>query len=149
MRRVWAFVILLLAALVFGAWASDFITMQGERTVYTVECRGGTWQDDHCSGNVVAGNRYRYRALKPHNEVIFWKVGVERPLRQVRRLRHPGRPQLGLQAGQRRGALDHAGDVGGRTGARTSRRDAAVSRRLEVALAAPRTAASRATSRCR
>ena len=76
MRRVWAFVILLLAALIFSAWASDFITMQGERTVYTVECRGGSWQDDRCSGNLVAGNRYRYRALKPHNEVIFWTVGA-------------------------------------------------------------------------
>ncbi len=75
MRRVWAFVVLLFALLLFGAWASDFITMQGERTVYTVECHGGTWTDDRCSGELVASNRYRYRALKPHNEVIFWKVG--------------------------------------------------------------------------
>jgi hypothetical protein len=75
MRRVWASLIVLLAVLVFSAWASDFITMQGERTVYTVECSGGTWLDDRCSGRMVAGTRYRYRALKPHNEVIFWKVG--------------------------------------------------------------------------
>jgi hypothetical protein len=75
MRRVWAFVILVLAVLAFGGWASDFITMQGERTIYTVECRGGTWNEDRCSGEVVAGERYRYRALKPHNEVIFWTVG--------------------------------------------------------------------------
>jgi hypothetical protein len=75
MRRVWAFVILVLAVLCFSAWASDFITMQGERTIYTVECHGGTWHEDLCSGEVVAGDRYRYRALKPHNEVIFWTVG--------------------------------------------------------------------------
>jgi hypothetical protein len=77
MRRVWAFVILVLAALVFAAWASDFITMQGERTVYTVECHNGVWAADLCSGNLVAGHRYRYRALKPHNEVIFWTVGTK------------------------------------------------------------------------
>ncbi|HWK84976.1 MAG TPA: hypothetical protein VNS61_14690 [Caldimonas sp.] len=79
MRRVWAFVILVLAGLVFAAWASDFVTMQGERTIYTVECSDGAWKDDRCSGKLVAGNRYRYRALKPHHEVIFWTVGSKEP----------------------------------------------------------------------
>jgi hypothetical protein len=79
MIRVWAFVIALLAALGFAAWASDFVTMQGERTVYTVDCDGGAWEGDRCSGKVKAGDRYRYRALKPHNEVIFWTVGSKDP----------------------------------------------------------------------
>jgi len=43
MVRVWGFVIAICALLGFAAWASDFITMQGERTIYTVECRNGTW----------------------------------------------------------------------------------------------------------
>ena len=77
MRRVWAFVIAVLAALLFAAWASDFVTMQGERTVYTVECHGGVWTDDLCSGHLAASRRYRYRALKPHHEVIFWTVGTQ------------------------------------------------------------------------
>ncbi|HZV92853.1 MAG TPA: hypothetical protein VFF72_06515 [Caldimonas sp.] len=68
--------ILVLAVLGYGAWASDFITLQGERTVYTVGCQGGEWQGEVCSGKLVAGDRYRYRALKPHHEVIFWKVGA-------------------------------------------------------------------------
>ncbi len=76
MRRVWAGVIVILAALAFAAWASDFITLQGERTVYTVACQGGGWQGDVCSGKLVAADRYRYRALKRHNEVIFWQVGA-------------------------------------------------------------------------
>ena len=79
MRRVWALVTLVLAVLVFAAWASDFITMKGERTIYTVECHDGTWKDDECSGKLVAGARYRYRALKPHKEVIFWAVGSKEP----------------------------------------------------------------------
>jgi hypothetical protein len=79
MRRVWSLVILVLAVLTFAAWASDFITMQGERTIYTVECRDGAWKDDRCSGKLVASQRYRYRALKPHNEVIFWAVGSKEP----------------------------------------------------------------------
>ena len=79
MVRVWAFVILILATLGFAAWASDFVTMQGERTVYTVDCSNGSWQANHCAGKLVAGNRYRYRALKPHSEVIFWTVGAKEP----------------------------------------------------------------------
>jgi hypothetical protein len=76
MVRVWSLVVLVLAALGFAAWASDFITVQGERTVYTVECVGGAWQGDRCAGHVAAGARYRYRAVKPHSEVIFWTVGT-------------------------------------------------------------------------
>jgi hypothetical protein len=79
MIRVWALVIAILAALGFAAWASDFVTMQGERTIYTVTCAGGEWQDDRCTGEVKAGPRYRYRALKPHGEVIFWTVGTNEP----------------------------------------------------------------------
>ena len=79
MVKVWAFLVALLIALGFAAWASDFVTMQGERTIYTVDCDGGQWQGDRCSGKVRAGTRYRYRALKPHNEVIFWTVGTNEP----------------------------------------------------------------------
>lgn len=77
MVRVWAFVAVVFVALGFAAWASDFLTMQGERTIYTVDCAGGSWQGDHCSGHLVAGDRFRYRALKPHGEVIFWTVGTK------------------------------------------------------------------------
>ena len=79
MVRVWAFVLLVFVALGFAAWASDFVTMQGERTIYTVDCTNGVWQGDQCSGQVAAGTRYRYRALKPHGEVIFWTVGTNEP----------------------------------------------------------------------
>jgi hypothetical protein len=79
MVRLWAFVVVVLVALGFAAWASDFVTMQGERTVYTVDCRNGAWQGDRCTGQVAAGTRYRYRALKPHGEVIFWTVGTNEP----------------------------------------------------------------------
>ena len=79
MVRVWGFVIAIFALLGFAAWASDFITMQGERTVYTVECRNGAWAGDRCAGSLVAGQRYRYRALVHHSEVIFWTVGTNEP----------------------------------------------------------------------
>ena len=79
MVRVWVIVAAVLAALGFAAWASDFVTMQGERTIYTVDCVNGTWQGDHCAGKLTAGIRYRYRALKPHSEVIFWTVGTKEP----------------------------------------------------------------------
>lgn len=76
MVRTWMLVVAVLGALGFAAWASDFVTPQGERTVYTVECVGGSWDDDDCTGEVASGPRYRYRAIKPHGEVVFWTVGT-------------------------------------------------------------------------
>jgi hypothetical protein len=57
-------------------WASDIVTLQGERTVYTAGCVEGTWAGDRCTGKLVAAERFRFRALKAHNEVFFWNVGV-------------------------------------------------------------------------
>lgn len=79
MVRVWLVVVAVLATLGFAGWASDFVTMQGERTVYTVDCRNGVWHDVHCTGKLEVGPRYRYRALIPHSEVIFWTLGTSDP----------------------------------------------------------------------
>lgn len=72
---------LLLVAVLIGvfAWATDFVTLQGEWTVYTVECKQGTWNGDRCMGKLVAAERYRFRALKAHGEVLFWMVGSAEP----------------------------------------------------------------------
>lgn len=79
MIRVWLVLTVTLLGLGFAAWASDFVTLQGERTVYSVECRQGQWQGEDCTGSVVAGPRYRYRALKRRSEVVFWAAGVNEP----------------------------------------------------------------------
>lgn len=68
-----------LLLLVFYAWAVDFVTLEGERTVYTVACSGGDWVDQRCSGSIVVADRYRFRALKAHREVLFWTVGAAEP----------------------------------------------------------------------
>jgi hypothetical protein len=62
-----------------GLWSTDKITLQGERTVYTVECQGGTWRENSCTGELAAGPRFRYRALPPHKEVVFWVLGSSEP----------------------------------------------------------------------
>ena len=69
------------AAIILGLliWASDTITLQGERTIYTVNCEGGVWNDMRCKGKMVAGARYRFRASKVRQEVIFWVAGSPRP----------------------------------------------------------------------
>lgn len=72
---VLAIVVIALAS----AWASDAITLQGERTIYTVECKDGQWQGAACTGRLVAGDRYRFRALKAHGEVVFWTSGSSAP----------------------------------------------------------------------
>lgn len=63
------------AALGIAVWSNDFITPQGERTVYTAGCQQGAWIGNRCSGKLVAGERYRFRALKAHDEVFFWVAG--------------------------------------------------------------------------
>ena len=74
--RIWLAVIAILGFAAVITWASDAITLQGERTVYTVGCRDGQWEDHTCSGKLVAAERYRFRALRAHNEVVFWTVGA-------------------------------------------------------------------------
>ncbi len=74
--RIWLAVLAIVFFAVGMVWASDAITLQGERTVYTVDCRQGSWQGASCSGTLVAGPRYRFRTQRSHGEVSFWIVGA-------------------------------------------------------------------------
>lgn len=73
----WAFVAVAVGAV--ALFASDRITLQGERTIYTVECHAGLWQGPHCNGQLAAADRFRFRALKAHREVLFWTVAATEP----------------------------------------------------------------------
>ncbi len=77
--RLWLFVLVALAVIFLTLWSTDKITLQGERTIYTVDCRDGAWQGLHCTGRLVATERFRFRALRPHREVVFWTVGANEP----------------------------------------------------------------------
>ena len=68
-----------IVALVAAGWLSDVVTLQGERTIYTVSCADGTWQGTHCSGRLAPAERYRYRALGARGEVLFWVIGANEP----------------------------------------------------------------------
>ena len=76
-RCVWSATVL--AVFIALVWLSDEITLQGERTIYTVNCESGHWDGLRCFGTIVPGDRYRYRALKSRHEVIFWIVGSSMP----------------------------------------------------------------------
>lgn len=67
------------AVLIPFVWGTDRITLQNERTVYTVDCLKGVWEGNRCSGELAAGSRYRYRALKNRGEVLFWVLGSPEP----------------------------------------------------------------------
>ena len=78
----------ILVLMVYFVWTTDKITLQGERTVYTVTCGSGgngstgttgMWDGKRCTGELDAGPRYRYRALKARGEVLFWVVGANEP----------------------------------------------------------------------
>ena len=60
-------------------WASDKITYEGERTIYTVRCEQGNWEGLQCKGRMVAGDRYRFRASVSKQEVLYWVVGSSQP----------------------------------------------------------------------
>jgi len=60
-------------------WASDRVTMQGERTIYSVDCESGAWQGSHCTGRLVPGERYAFRASLRRHEVIYWRRASDAP----------------------------------------------------------------------
>jgi hypothetical protein len=60
-------------------WATDKVAWQGECTVYTARCDRGNWQSNQCTGKLLAGERYRFRVLRPHHEVLFWTAGSTEP----------------------------------------------------------------------
>jgi len=76
---IWIFLACVFAAVAVYAWATDYITLSGERTVYTAGCANGAWVANRCSGTLVPAERYRFRALKARGEVLFWTAGVREP----------------------------------------------------------------------
>ena len=76
-KLLFTIVLLLIAGTLI--WASDQITLQGQRTIYTVDCVNGSWDAKRCTGQLVAGNRYRFRASKARQEVVFWVAGSNEP----------------------------------------------------------------------
>lgn len=76
-RSLFTLCLLVVVWLIF--WCSDQITMQGERTIYTANCNGGSWEGLRCTGTMVAGDRYRYRASRARGEVVYWIAGSPQP----------------------------------------------------------------------
>ena len=68
-----------LLLLVLFLWVTDRVTLQGERTIYTINCLNGVWNGNQCGGQIAVGPRYRYRALKNRGEVLFWVLGTSEP----------------------------------------------------------------------
>jgi hypothetical protein len=79
MDRNWVSLILGFGSLGIVIWASDRITLQGERTIYTVTCKQGIWDGLACSGRLMAGDRYRFRASRSQNEVVYGIAGLDAP----------------------------------------------------------------------
>jgi hypothetical protein len=77
--RFWFGILVVIGVAAFLTWTSDSITMQGERTIYTVGCTDGAWQGAHCTGRLVPAERYRFRALSARGEVLFWVIGANEP----------------------------------------------------------------------
>jgi hypothetical protein len=69
-------VVVLAAVAGVAMWASDQITLQGERTLFSVKCEGGAWVGNHCTGKLVRGERYAFRVSKTRQEVIYWVRGA-------------------------------------------------------------------------
>jgi hypothetical protein len=74
-----AVLVLFVGIVAMLVWASDRITLQGERTVYTVLCDHGTWDGNACSGTLAPDKRYAFRASKVRSEVLYWVRGSTAP----------------------------------------------------------------------
>jgi hypothetical protein len=72
-------VVIVLGVVVGIIWASDRVSFQGERTVYSVDCKGGQWDGLRCTGKLVPGPQHRFRASKSRQEVLFWVAGSKEP----------------------------------------------------------------------
>jgi hypothetical protein len=70
-----------LVILAFGVfvWATDKITFEGERTVYTVTCGHGTWERSRCTSRLATSDRYTFKASRSRQEVLYWVVGSKQP----------------------------------------------------------------------
>lgn len=73
------FGIVLIALLAVVLWGSDRITLQGERTIFTVNCDRGSWQGNRCTGDLAPGSQYAFRASHARNEVLYWVRGSNAP----------------------------------------------------------------------
>ena len=71
--------VFILSVVVVLVWTSDRVTLQGERTIYTVDCTGGTWNGERCTGRLAAGARHAFRASARRNEVVYWIKGSDAP----------------------------------------------------------------------
>jgi hypothetical protein len=83
-RRGWTAtrIALALAVVALGSallWTTDRITLQGERTIYAVDCADGAWSGSACTGRLVAGPRYAFRASAARREVLYWVRGSGAP----------------------------------------------------------------------
>ena len=79
MYKAILFVLAIVIGLAIFIWASDRITLEGERTVYTVKCEQGAWDGLHCTGRIVAGDRHRFRTSRSRKEVVYWIAGSPLP----------------------------------------------------------------------
>jgi len=79
MIRSWLAFVAMVALLGAVMWASDKISYEGERTIYTVRCQDGVWEGHRCAGKLVPGDRYRFRASKSRQEVLYWIAGSTAP----------------------------------------------------------------------
>jgi hypothetical protein len=66
----------MLILLALYAWIVDFVTLEGEYTIYTADCAEGAWVGHLCSGLLRPGDRFRFRATRAHREVRFWTAGA-------------------------------------------------------------------------
>lgn len=75
----WIVFLLAVGSLGIVLWASDKITYEGERTIYTVACEDGAWEGLRCRGRMMPSARFRFRASTSKQEVLYWVVGSPEP----------------------------------------------------------------------
>ncbi len=65
------FFLLVVGGPCIAIWASDRVTLQGERTIYTVSCQHGTWEGQRCNDRLEAGEQHRFRASRSRQSCVL------------------------------------------------------------------------------
>jgi hypothetical protein len=66
-------------ALAVALWASDRVTLQGQRILYLGSCVHGDWEGERCTGTLVPAAAWVFESSKRRHEVVHWTRGSDAP----------------------------------------------------------------------
>ncbi len=147
MNPKWMAVAIVVAVLGVALWASDKITYEGERTIYTVRCEQGKLGRAPVPGNDGRGRPVPVQGERQQAGSALLGRGVGAAFRQIQPLHGQGSRQLVMRGGRRPAADDRPSHDERPPAARGRRAAHSVPRGAEVGVVGARRRTSTSTAR--